>query len=110
VRSSELDLRQNGAVAKRSQRSEHVESSGGRSMDRRQQGRLIAIAVGVTLLVWFAVENTQDVSIHFWVTARQAPLIVVIVISVLLGALVTALIMRRRPKSKGHTGDQRGLG
>jgi len=76
-------------------------------LDRRQQFRLITIAVVVTLLVWFAVENTQSVPIHFWVTGRHAPLIVVILISVALGALATALLMRR--KSKDHTGDQRGF-
>jgi uncharacterized integral membrane protein len=84
--------------------SHSVEPSDKRPVDRRQQFRLIAIAVVVTLLVWFAVENTQNVSIHFWVTSRQAPLIVVILISVLLGALITALLMRRKSRSKDHGG------
>jgi uncharacterized integral membrane protein len=79
-------------------------------MDRRQQFRLITIAVVLTLLVWFAAENFQDVSIHFWVTDRRAPLILVILISGLLGALITALIMRRRPKSRDRGGDQLGRG
>ena len=54
--------------------------------------------MALILLVWFAVANLNRVRIDFWVFHRQAPLILVIVISGLLGALITALIMRRRPK------------
>jgi uncharacterized integral membrane protein len=74
---------------------------GGKDVDRRRQFRLVGIAVGVILLVWFAVANTRKVQIDFWVFHRQAPLILVIVISGLLGALITALIMRRKPKTEG---------
>jgi uncharacterized integral membrane protein len=107
VRSPEPVVGQNDDVAKRSER---VEPSGERPLDRRQQFRLITIAVVATLLLWFAVENFQDVSIHFWVTTRQAPLIVVVLISGLLGALIAVLVMRRRPKSKDHTGGPPGRG
>jgi uncharacterized integral membrane protein len=72
----------------------------GKSVDHRHQVRLIGVAVGVILLVWFAVANTRRVRIDFWIFDRQAPLILVIVISGLLGALITALIMRRRPKDE----------
>jgi uncharacterized integral membrane protein len=73
------------------------EGSGG-GLDRRRQATLVGVAVAAILLVWFALANFRDVRIDFWVFNRQAPLIVVIVISGLLGALITALIMRRRPK------------
>jgi uncharacterized integral membrane protein len=59
---------------------------------------MVGVAVAVILLAWFALANLRDVQIDFWVFNRHAPLIVVIVISGLLGALITALIMRRRPK------------
>ena len=71
---------------------------GGKEIDRRRQVRLIAIAVVVILLGWFAVANTRRVQIDFWVFHRQAPLILVILISGLLGALIALLIMRRKPK------------
>ena len=74
------------------------EGGGKKDVDRRHQFRLVGVAVGVILLVWFAVANTRKVRIDFWVFNRQAPLILVIVISGLLGALITALIMRRKPK------------
>ncbi len=72
----------------------------GKGADRRQQVRLVAIAVGGILLGWFALANFGKVRIDFWVFHRQAPLILVIVISGLLGALITALIMRRKPKAE----------
>ncbi len=72
----------------------------GRKVDRGHQARLIGIlAVGI-LLGWFALANTGRVRIDFWVFHRQAPLIVVILISGLLGALITFLVMRRRPKGQ----------
>jgi uncharacterized integral membrane protein len=71
---------------------------GKREVDRRRQVRLIAIVVAVIVLGWFAVANTRKVQIDFWVFHRQAPLILVILISGLLGALIALLIMRRKSK------------
>jgi len=71
---------------------------GGKAPDRRHQATLVGVAVAAILLVWFAVANLGRVRIDFWVFHRQAPLILVIVIAGLLGALITALIMRRKPK------------
>ncbi len=79
--------------------SDHVESDGGeQKVDRRRQATQVGMAVAVVLLVWFALANLRRVQIDFWVFNRQAPLIVVIVISGLLGALITALVMRRKPR------------
>ncbi len=92
---------QNGPVAKRPVHSdpvEHDHDGGGKVVDRRHQATLVGIAVAVILLGWFAIANLRQVRIDFWVFNRQAPLILVIVISGLLGALITALIMRRKPK------------
>ena len=79
-----------------------METGGGgeKEVDRRRQGRLVAIAVVVILLGWVAVANTRKVQIDFWVFHRQAPLILVILISGLLGALIALLIMRRKPKAE----------
>jgi uncharacterized integral membrane protein len=87
-------------VAKRPVHSQPLEhdGDGDKGVDRRHQATLVAIAVAVILLGWFAVANLKSVRIDFWVFHRDAPLIVVIVISGLLGALITALIMRRKPK------------
>ena len=79
---------------------EHVAEGDSKSLDRRRQATLIAVAIAVILLVWFALANVRDVRIDFWVFNRQAPLILVIVISGLLGALIGALVMRRKGKDK----------
>ncbi|HEY1652149.1 MAG TPA: LapA family protein [Acidimicrobiales bacterium] len=76
----------------------HVAEEDEKGIDRRHQATVIGVGVAVVLLVWFAIANLRDVRIDFWVVNRQAPLILVIVISGLLGALITALIMRRRTK------------
>jgi uncharacterized integral membrane protein len=79
-----------------------VEPGGdGGKPDRRHQATLVGVAVAVVLLAWFALANLRDVRIDFWVFNRQAPLILVIVISGLLGALIAALALRRKPKEPG---------
>ena len=75
-------------------------AGGGKAVDRRHQFRLVGILVLGILLGWFALANFGKVRIDFWVFHRQAPLIVVIVISGLLGALIAVLIMRRKPKAE----------
>ncbi len=81
---------------------EHPQESdgGGRGVSRRQRVRLVGVAVVGILLGWFALANIRNVQIDFWFFHRQAPLILVIVISGLLGALITALVMRRKPKAE----------
>ncbi len=93
---------QNGHVVRRPVHSEEhppEPGGGGRGIDRRQRFRLVGVAVGGILLGWFALANIRNVQIDFWVFHRQAPLILVIVISGLLGALITGLIMRRKTKA-----------
>ena len=75
-----------------------AEPEGGQPVDRRREATLVGVAVAAILLAWFALANLRDVRIDFWVIHRQAPLILVIVISGLLGALIAALAMRRKPK------------
>ncbi len=92
--------RQNGSMAKR-ERAEQVDGGGGGAKaERRRQVVLVGVTVAAILLVWFALGNIHDVSIRFWIYQRRAPVIIVILISGLLGALITALLMRRRPKVK----------
>jgi uncharacterized integral membrane protein len=79
---------------------EHVAEGDKKGLERRRQATLIGVAIAVVLLVWFALANLRDVRIDFWVYNRQAPLILVIVISGLLGALIGALVMRRKGKDK----------
>jgi len=68
----------------------------GPARDRRRDTRLILLGVTAALLIWFALANLQDVGIHFWVVKAHAPLVVVIVIAGLFGALIGAMVQRRR--------------
>jgi uncharacterized integral membrane protein len=83
-------------MRKRSASPESEESSGG-PVSRLRDARLIASGVAGILLLWFALDNRRNVSIEFWVKSSHAPLILVIGISGLLGALITALALRRKP-------------
>jgi uncharacterized integral membrane protein len=78
---------------------EHVAEEEKKGVDRRHQATIIGVGVAVVLLTWFALANLRSVRIDFWLVDRQAPLILVIVISGLLGALIGALAMRRRSRA-----------
>lgn len=75
------------------------DGEGRKEVDSRSRFRLVAVLVVGILLGWFALANFRSVQIDFWVFHRQAPLILVIVISGLLGALITYLLMRRKAKA-----------
>lgn len=62
--------------------------------DRKRDVRLVLSGVAAALLLWFALVNLTKVSITFWVSTTKAPLIVVIVISGVLGAVLALLLSR----------------
>jgi|HubBroStandDraft_1064217.scaffolds.fasta_scaffold168431_2 uncharacterized integral membrane protein len=61
---------------------------------RRRDARLVVGGAVAVLLVWFALVNRQRVGIHFWVVTANAPVVVVVAISGVFGA-VLALVLRR---------------
>lgn len=70
---------------------------------RGRDARLVLTGVCTVLLVWFALANLHEVTIRFWLVTARSSLIVVIAISVLLGASAAALLgratrRRRRPE------------
>ena len=70
---------------------------GGEARPVRKRGRdarLVLTGICAVLLVWFALANLHEVSIRFWVVTARSSLIVVIAISVLLGATGAALLGR----------------
>ena len=77
-----------------------VEQPGNRpERDRRRDARMAVIGVVAVLFIWFAVANTQQVDVHFWVESARAPVIVVIVIAGVLGVVVGLLLARHRARS-----------
>lgn len=67
--------------------------------DRRELARSGALLVLAVVVIVFAVENLKDVRVKWIFGSGQAPLIVVIVISLLVGIVLTHLagrLSRRR--------------
>jgi uncharacterized integral membrane protein len=61
---------------------------------------IAAVAVAV-LLIAFGLANRNDVPIDWLVTTTKTPLILVIVVSALLGAILGALAVRGRSRRSG---------
>lgn len=74
--------------------------AGERGVEHRRNVLLFASGSSAVILVWFALGNLHRVTIEFWVTQSRAPLVLVIAISGLLGALISALVGRRRPRRR----------
>jgi uncharacterized integral membrane protein len=72
---------------------DEAEEKGGRST-----AALVGVAVAAIFFVWFALANLNKVKINFWIYDRSEPLILVILIAGLLGALIGALLMRHRTR------------
>jgi uncharacterized integral membrane protein len=62
---------------------------------RNVNPKLVVAAIVAVVLVLFAVLNTHDTNVDFIADSVNAPLIVVIVVSALLGMLLGALLRRR---------------
>jgi uncharacterized integral membrane protein len=68
---------------------------------RRRDLRLVLSGVLSALGVWFALANTQEVKIHFWVVDTRSPVVAALAIAAVFGAGIGALVARRfrRPSS-----------
>lgn len=62
---------------------------------RKYQVKLVVSLLMVLLLVIFAVLNTKEVAINFGFAQAKLPLIIVLVVMFLLGAVVSLLLARK---------------
>lgn len=62
--------------------------------------RVLVGALLVALSVWFVLINTRSVRIHFWVFWAQAPMWLVLVVALLVGAAASWLFQRRRRQDR----------
>ena len=67
---------------------------------RRDQSRTAALVVLAILITLFAVLNVDDVKVNWIVGSGHAPLIVVIVIPLLVGAVLARFAERRSAKRR----------
>ena len=65
-------------------------------VDRKRDVRLVGLGVATVALLWFALGTCAACPSNFGSPRRRHPLILVIVISGLLGALIAAMALRHR--------------
>jgi uncharacterized integral membrane protein len=65
----------------------------------REQARTAASVVLAVLITLFAVFNLDEVKVHWIFGSGRAPLIIVIVISLLVGIVLT-YVVERRPRKR----------
>jgi hypothetical protein len=68
-------------------------------IERYGAGRLAAAALAVAAFLWFAVDNSQEVKIDWWVADVRARMIYVIIAAFAMG-FVTARLLARRKRRK----------
>jgi uncharacterized integral membrane protein len=67
---------------------------------RRDQARTAALVILAVIVTLFAVLNTNEVKVNWIVGSSRAPLIIVIVVSVLVGIILTYFADRRAAKRR----------
>ena len=67
---------------------------------KRERTRTAAAVILAILITLFAVLNVKDVKVNWIVGSGEAPLIIVIVVSLLVGALLTHFAERRSAKKR----------
>jgi uncharacterized integral membrane protein len=86
------------AKAKRAAGDHPVAADGDGERGGRSTAALVGVAVAAVFFIWFALANLSKVKINFWIYDRSEPLILVILIAGVLGALIGALLMRHRTR------------
>ena len=67
---------------------------------RRRLTRTIAAVALVGLAVWFIAENSQPVTVHFWVVSAHPRLIWVILGCLVVGGVIGYLLSRQRNRRR----------
>ncbi len=67
---------------------------------RREQARTAGLVILAVLITLFAVLNLESVEVNWIFGSGKAPLIIVIVISVLVGIVLTYLVERRSSRRR----------
>ena len=78
------------------------------SASNRRVAGLVIAGITVIAAAMFILQNTKNVEVTFLFFSRDAALYIVIVISMVLGALLTLIVLwfRRRSKKRKQPGDE----
>lgn len=76
-------------------REAQAQGAGKRAPGRKERARTAGVVAVAILITLFAVFNLDEVKVHWIVGSGRAPLIIVIVISLLAGIVMTYVIERR---------------
>ena len=60
--------------------------------------RVLTGAIVLALVIWFAVENSQRVTVDWFLVETRSPLFLVVLLAAVLGALADRLIRWRRKR------------
>jgi len=72
----------------------------GEKRTRRERARIVALVVLAVLITLFAVLNGKQVKVNWIAGSGKAPLIIVIVISLLVGIALTYIAERRSGRKR----------
>ena len=75
---------------------DHDADKPGGALSKRERARTAALVVLAILVTLFAVLNTEKVKVNWIVGSSRAPVIIVIVISLLVGAVLSYFTGRKR--------------
>lgn len=62
---------------------------------RSRDARLVVSGILAALGVWFAVANTTEIRVHFWLVSTRTPVVVALVVAAALGVGIGLLAGRR---------------
>ena len=65
------------------------------SGNRRRDVRLVVTGVLLALGIWFALANTQEVKIRFWVVDTRSPVVTALAVAAVFGVAMGLLVGRR---------------
>jgi lipopolysaccharide assembly protein A len=80
--------------------SQQISGSPQPKRSRREQARTAGMVILAVLITLFAVLNTGSVEVNWILGKSEAPLIIVIVISLLVGIVLTYLVERRSSRRR----------
>jgi uncharacterized integral membrane protein len=83
-----------------SEESTGADKRAGGARSNRERTRTAALVVIAILITLFAVLNTAEVKVNWLVTSSKAPVIIVIVVSLLVGAVLSYFADRRQGRKR----------